>query len=119
MHHLIRIGMLALGLTVFAAAPAVAQDVSGTWTAFVELDVGSGEPTFVFKQDGNTITGTYEGTFGSAELMGTVDGTAIEFLFGAEGAGKAVYIGTIDGDTMKGTCDYGEAGEGTWEAERQ
>ena len=119
MTTLMRIGALVLVLTALVAVPADAQDVSGTWTAFVELDVGSGEPTFVFKQDGSTITGTYEGTFGSAELMGTLNGNAIEFSFGAEGAGKAVYTGTIDGDTMKGTCDYGEAGAGTWEAERQ
>jgi hypothetical protein len=119
MNHLMRIGAGAIVFTALVAIPAQAQDVSGMWTAFVELSVGSGEPTLVFKQEGNALTGTYEGTFGSAELTGTVDGNAIEFSFGAEGAGKAVYTGTIDGDTMKGTCDYGEAGEGTWKADRQ
>lgn len=41
-------------------------------------------------------------------------GNTIEFTFGAEGVGAATYTGTITGDTIEGTCDYGEAGGGTW-----
>ncbi len=109
----------AVVLTALAPVPATAQtDVSGTWNAVVELDLGSGEPTFVFTQDGDTITGTYEGTFGGAPLTGKVTGDTIEFTFGAEGVGAATYTGTIMGDSMKGTCDYGEAGGGTWTAKK-
>ena len=111
--------LVATVLVVAFATPALAQDVTGTWTAYVELDVGSGEPTFVFRQEGNRITGTYEGTFGSADLEGTVAGEKIEFSFAAEGVGRATYMGTISGNTMKGTCDYGQLGGGTWEAEKQ
>lgn len=63
-------------------------DVSGTWNAVVELDLGSGEPVFVFTQDGEMLTGTYEGTFGRAELRGRVLGDQIEFSFGAEEASR-------------------------------
>jgi hypothetical protein len=110
---------VAVVLTALVSVPASAQtDVSGTWNAVVELDLGSGEPTFVFTQDGDAITGTYEGTFGSAPLTGTVTGDTIEFTFGAEGIGAATYTGTITADGMKGTCDYGEAGGGTWSAKK-
>lgn len=110
---------VAVVLTALVSMPASAQtDVSGTWNAVVELDIGSGEPTFVFTQEGDEITGTYEGTFGSAPLTGTVTGDTIEFTFGAEGVGSATYTGTISGDGMKGTCDYGEAGGGTWDARK-
>jgi hypothetical protein len=110
---------VAVVLTALVSVPASAQtDVSGTWNAVVELDLGSGEPTFVFTQDGDAITGTYEGTFGSAPLTGTVTGDTIEFTFGAEGVGAATYTGTITADGMKGTCDYGEAGGGTWAAKK-
>ena len=77
-----------------------------------------GEPVFVFEQEGETLTGTYKGTFGTADVTGTVTGNQIEFRFGGEGA-EAVYVGTLDSDTMRGTCDYGGVGEGTWEANRQ
>ena len=107
--------------TLFAAlpGPAAAQDISGTWKAAVELDAGSGQPTFVFKQEGAQITGTYTGTFGGADLSGTVTGDTIEFSFDVPMAGTATYTGTISGDTMAGTCDYGPLGGGTWEAHLQ
>jgi len=93
-------------------------DITGTWQFTVELDIGGGEPTFVFEQDGETLTGSYEGLFGAAAITGTVKGNQIEFRFGGDGA-EAVYVGGIDGDMMKGTCDYGGVGEGSWQAERQ
>ena len=93
-------------------------DVSGTWNAAVELDLGSGEPVFVFIQDGEMLTGTYEGTFGSADLRGLILGDQIEFSFGAEGVGEATYTGTVTGDSMEGTCDYGPVGGGTWNARK-
>ena len=96
-------------LLVAASAVSVrATDVTGTWTFAVNLGIGSGEPTFVFEQDGETLTGTYEGTFGSANVMGEVKGDIIEFSFAAERVGKAArppttYTGKIMGDTMQTT----------------
>ena len=109
---------VAHSLVVATLAVAAQTDVSGTWNAVVVLDVGSGEPVFVFTQDGETLTGTYEGTFGSASVTGTVKGDMIEFTFGAEGAGEAKYTGKIMGDTMEGTCDYGDVVGGTWSAKK-
>ncbi len=106
------------GFVGVSAGYGVQHDVSGTWNFVVELDIGGGEPTFEFAQQGDTLSGTYEGAFGTAPITGTVTGDQIEFRFGEEG-NEAVYIGTINGDAMSGTCDYGGAGEGTWEAERQ
>jgi hypothetical protein len=91
-------------------------NVTGRWNAVVELDLGSGEPVFEFTQEGETVTGTYQGTFGSAELKGLVSGDQIEFTFEAEGVGEATYTGIIRGESMEGTCDYGPIGGGTWTA---
>ena len=101
-----------------ARATAAQVDVTGTWDFVVELDIGGGEPVFVFEQEGEALTGAYQGTFGTADVTGTVTGNRIEFRFGGEAA-QAVYVGTIDGDTMQGTCDYGGVGEGTWKAKRR
>ncbi len=112
-----RITAAAAGVMVVAGLAVAAQtDVSGTWNFVVNLDAGSGEPVFVLTQDGKTLTGTYEGAFGSAMLTGKITGDMIEFTFAAEGAGTATYTGKIMGDMMEGTCDYGDAGGGTWTA---
>ena len=105
--------MLVAGLTVSAQT-----DVTGTWNTAVELDLGAGDVVFVFNQDGETLTGTYEGAFGTAEITGQVMGDMIEFAFEAEGVGTAKYTGKIMGDMMEGTCDYGAGGGGTWSAKR-
>ena len=43
---------------------AFSSRITGGGELVVELDIGSGDPTFVFEQDGEMLTGTYEGTFG-------------------------------------------------------
>jgi hypothetical protein len=105
--------MKTLALLILSAAMSFAADVTGKWTLNVVLDAGSGSPTFVFEQKGETLTGKYQGQFGESELKGTVKGDKIEFTFGGA-AGEAKYSGTVTGNTMKGTCEYGEAGKGTF-----
>ena len=112
-----QIAALAVVVMVVAGLTVAAQtDVTGTWNFAVNLSAGSGEPVFVVTQDGDTLSGTYEGTFGDAELIGKVTGDMIEFTFGAEGVGEATYTGKITRDMMEGTCDYGDVGSGTWSA---
>ena len=103
---------------LFTAALALAADVTGKWTATVVLEAGSGNPTFQFKQDGEKLTGSYTGQMGEAPLTGTVKGDKIEFTFGGQ-AGTVKYSGTIESaKKMKGTCEYGELGKGTFTAEK-
>jgi hypothetical protein len=105
------------------SASAFAHDISGKWDFTVQLDAGSGTPSFVFKQIGEKLTGSYNGLLGSAELTGTVKGDAIEFSFQAtlqDQKGKVVYKGTIASATqMKGEVDYAGLGKGTWTATRK
>src|SRR5690242_5497252 len=112
--------MLLLGLV---CACALAHDITGKWTFDVQTDAGSGTPTFVFKQEGEKLTGTYNGTFGTAQLAGTVKGDVIEFSFEAtmlDQKGKVVYTGKIEADgKMKGDVDLGGLGKGTWTGAKQ
>lgn len=90
------------------AAPVAAQNqnVTGDWAFSVQTDQGSGSPAITFKQEGETLTGTYSGLFGTAPLKGTIKGTAIEFSFESEAQGQrvdSVYKGTVEKDEMKGT----------------
>ncbi len=113
------------GFLLFVLLPAVAlaHDVTGKWIFQVDTDAGSGSPTFVFKQTGEKLTGTYSGLFGTAELTGSVKGDDIEFSFEAGAAGqnaKIVYKGKIESATrMKGSADLGGMGSGAWSGTKQ
>jgi hypothetical protein len=114
---------LAVVVGTLGVVRAQTANVTGDWTFSVQTDQGSGTPAISFKQDGEAITGTYAGTFGSASLKGTVKGTAIEFSFTADAQGQAVdsvYKGTVEKDTMKGTVAIagGQIG-GTFTASRK
>ena len=112
-------------LLLFALIPmaALAHDITGKWIFQVDTDAGSGSPTFVFKQAGEKLTGTYSGLFGSAELTGPVKGDDLEFSFEAEAEGqkaKIVYQGKIESASkMKGSADLGGLGSATWTAIKQ
>jgi hypothetical protein len=106
--------MKTLALLILSAAMTFAADITGKWTFNVVLDAGSGSPTFEFEQKGESLTGTYTGTLGSAKLTGTVKGDKVEFTINSE-AGAAKYSGTLKSATeIAGTCEYGELGKGTF-----
>jgi hypothetical protein len=109
--------MKRLLLFLLSACMVLAADISGKWTFSVNLDAGSGTPSFTFKQDGEKLSGKYSGQFGEANVTGTVKGDKVEFQFGSD-AGTAKYSGTIKGEKIEGTVDYGEAGKGTFTASR-
>jgi len=95
-------------------------DLSGTWSASVALDAGSGVATFVFKQEGNQLSGTYSGALGAAKVTGTVNGNKVQWAFENSDAGKVSYTGTLEGDKIiKGSVEYGQLGKGTFTAEKK
>jgi hypothetical protein len=97
----------------------LAADLSGTWSAEVTLDAGNGTAKFVFTQKGDTLTGTYAGALGEAKVSGTVKGNQVEWTFENDQAGKVVYKGTLDGQKITGSVDYGSVGKGTFVAEKK
>ena len=106
-------------ILAFCTLALLAADVSGTWSAAVRLDAGGGTATFVFKQAGDTLTGTYSGALGNADVKGTVKGNQVEWSFDSPDAGKITYKGALEGATMKGTVEYGQLGAGTFTAEKK
>ena len=114
--------MLALGVSAARGAAQAKVDVTGKWAFNVETSAGAGTPTFTFKQDGEKLTGHYTGTFGEADLTGTVKGADITFSFTVDAQGnslKETYTGTVDKDTMKGKLVIEGLGEGTFTAKKQ
>lgn len=88
------------------ALTASAADVSGTWKGTAETPNGTIERTFVFKVDGDKLTGeTSSNMFGKSTIEdGKVEGDNISFhitvnVQGTEG--KVNYKGKVEGDTIK------------------
>jgi hypothetical protein len=95
--------------------------VAGKWNVTLQLESITGHPVVVLKQDGEKLTGIYEGRYGQSELKGTIKEKEIEFsvAFTAEGMQtEGVFGGTVDGDSMSGDVAFEGAGEGTWTATR-
>jgi hypothetical protein len=108
-----------LALALFSAA-ALAADISGTWNAAVTLDAGSGTATFVLKQSGDRLSGTYSGTLGEAKITGTFKGDTVQWSFENPDAGTVKYSGTIKSPTrIEGTAEYGSVGKGTFVADKK
>jgi hypothetical protein len=119
MSRLLLIALLA-ACTCF---PLLAHDISGNWEFTVDTSAGSGSPSFVFKQEGENLTGVYTGLFGKANLNGTVKGAQVDFKFDFSYSGQsgvAHYTGTIASDKkMSGKVEFGDLGDGTWTAVKQ
>ena len=115
---------LIAALTVFTGQTSAAADISGTWIFSVDLDNdGHGDPTFVFKQEGGKLTGTYNGPLGEYKVAGTVTGpkAVFGFDFTVDGqTGKATYTGTLESPTkMTGTVEFSNGPRGKWTATKK
>jgi hypothetical protein len=124
MHSLARF-VFVVALVVGLAAPAlVAQgvNVTGDWAFTVQTDQGGGNPTITFKQDGEKLTGKYDGQLGQADLTGTIKGNAIHFTFTVDVQGQnapVTYDGTVEKNTMKGKMDIAGMVNGTFTATKK
>lgn len=101
--------VLSLALTAWASD----VDMTGKWTMEVTKDGSKGNPIFDLKQEGQELTGSYNGKFGEAPVTGSVQGN--EFVITYEMSGVSVsYKGKTDGSTCSGEVDYGFYGTGTF-----
>ena len=104
--------MLAVCISV-AAADA---NVAGPWNIKVSGDAGTADQKIDLKQDGNKVSGSFKGPRQSGTIEGTVDGNNIKFRVKA--FVPMDYVGTVEGDTMKGT-PTGRGKTGNWTATRR
>jgi hypothetical protein len=110
--RLITAAALVLGL----AGAAAAGDVAGTWTAEFDSQIGVQKYTYVFKVDGETLTGTATGermgdTVEVEITDGKVVGDKVTFTEMLDFQGQQIpitYTGTIAGDEINFTRNVGE-----------
>jgi len=99
---------LSAGLVLMLATLAMAADVAGKWTAQVPGRGGqTSETTFVFKVEGDKLTGTISSQMGETAISdGKVSGDDISFSVTREVQGnsfKMVYKGKVSGEEIKFT----------------
>ena len=99
-------GVLALAMLSVVAGLAYAADVSGTWTASFDTQVGKQEYTYTLKVDGAALTGTAKSNLiGDSTLAdGKVDGNKISFVEKGNYQGMPLqfnYTGELVGDEIR------------------
>ena len=96
-------------LVMATAAAAFAADVTGTWTASFDTQVGVQKYTYTFKVEGNKLTGTAKSELANSETEiteGTVNGDDVSFVENLNFQDmplRIVYKGKIAGDEIKFT----------------
>jgi len=94
-------------IAVAMAAAAFAADVTGTWTATFDTQVGAQKYTYTFKVDGKKLTGKAKSELAGTEseiAEGTVNGDDISFVENLNFQDmplRIVYKGKIAGDDLK------------------
>ncbi len=121
---------LAVSAAAFAQKPdtqkpekKAAVNVTGNWTMTLEMSMGTSNPTLALKQDGEKLSGTYTGRYGTFDLLGTVKDRAIQFTFNMTAEGQTVtlaFVGEVaeDAQTMKGSGQIEGMGDVTWSAKK-
>jgi hypothetical protein len=122
----IAVVMTAIALSAQTPSPAPPKPVSvaGKWNMTLELSIGTATPTLDLKQDGEKITGTYTGRYGTSQLQGTLKGRVLEFAFQIDADGQAATMSfrgevAADAESISGQATIEGLGDATWTARRQ
>jgi hypothetical protein len=111
--------VIGLGSCLFAQEETAGNDkpgstgITGTWHLSWQ-GKRAREATLELQQDGSKLTGTFNTEGDSGPVSGKVKGSNVSF----KGKGKKKSLsfnGTIDGNKMSGTTQYGTS----WNASRQ
>ena len=121
---ILTVTLLTLAVAAAAGTARPAVDLSGTWVFSVDLENGGhGDPTFVFKQDKEKLTGSYDGPLGQYNVTGTIKDNKAVFGFDFTNDGenhKATYTAAVESATkMSGTMEITNGPKGKWTATKK
>lgn len=112
MQSSIRRLLITAGFMLFTLTSAFGKDISGTWTASFDTQVGVQNYTYEFKVDGEKLTGSTKSNFGESDIkQGTVKGDTVSFVETLKFEDQLIpitYTGKIAGDEIKFTRKVGE-----------
>jgi len=106
---------------LFATPSASQISVAGDWTLMFNGPQGPIEASAKFTQEGETVGGTIDGPRGSVDVTGTLKESKLAISMTVDAGGQTITVymlGDVDGDTMKGTWNFGQ-GSSEWEGKRK
>ena len=109
-----------LAVAFFVAAPTAQKNLTGSWAVSFATPQGNMDATATFKQEGEALSGTISGPQGELGFTGTVKGKTFTFNLEVQSANGPLSIkieGEYEGDSIKGTFDFGQ-GPGDWSGTR-
>jgi len=100
-----RLFLLATTAAIVMSAPLLGADITGTWKASFDTQIGVQNYTYTFKVDGSKLTGTAKSDNGEVQITeGSVSGDDISFVENLNFQGmelRIVYKGKVSGDEIK------------------
>jgi hypothetical protein len=119
--------LVMLMTTAMFPVTTMAIDITGTWKADIETQVGKFKYTYILKQEGTLITGKIlselEGEKRESAVMeGKLNGDIIEFVENMnfqDNELKISYKGKVTGDEISFTRQVGEFANETFVAKRE
>jgi hypothetical protein len=102
-------------------ASATAADITGTWGVTIHYPPPDGDylATYVLKQDGEKITGEYQGMYGPAAVTGSLKSDEVVLRVTVKGT-NAEFIGKVSSATkMSGTVTGTSDQPRKWSAEKK
>ena len=115
---------LLLMLGIFGSPRAAAAqdvDLTGKWEFSVDSPNGVGERSVTFLQEGAELTGDIASSRAAGPLTGTVEGNKVTFVATVQmdsGPFEITYVGTIEGDEITGSVEFGSYGAGMFTGRR-
>jgi hypothetical protein len=121
--RLLAVSLLTASSSFVVTPPARAQepDVTGAWQVTITTGQAQGRTApLLLRRDGKNIVGTITTPQGDQTIEAAVAEKTVTLWFSVKtqtGLTNVTLKGTVDGDVMNGTIDFG-SGQGQWTAKR-
>ncbi len=95
--------------------------IDGNWNLTMQSPMGARDVKAELTSSGNAIGGNFTGAQGAAPVTGTIDGNAVKFsatVPGPMGQLELTFSGSLDGDAMSGTVQFGAFGSGSFSGKK-
>lgn len=100
-----RTTLTSIALVFALVASALAADITGTWKASFDTQIGVQNYMYTFKVEGSKLTGHAKSEYADVDIQeGTIKGDDITFVESFDFQGmpiRIVYKGKISGDEIK------------------
>jgi L-seryl-tRNA(Ser) seleniumtransferase len=120
--QLVREGLAFALLAAVLATPMLAQaNAAGEWRVNFVVPTGTRSVSMVINQQRATLSGTVINEDGEFPLKGRIADDQVTIVWSVPEAGKMMELtmkGKLSGDTITGTLQVGDVGEGPMSARR-